>query len=358
MFHWLNHGKFAAISDIAIGYVTKNCSKASTKSWQAGRPSCVTDEKVSELLRLVHVSAHDRNFVTKSDVLQFTEENFGNVLNYGWVNSFLNKPGEALQPRSVLPQENICFHIPSVSFDGYISLIQKSVPKVPTEWNLIFARHDYLTGRSNAEAWRYSGGKIRNAGTLSSWQENRTWIISMHDVGCLWRLLSISHGNKSIGASIFLYWVFDNWYTWTPRFGHQHMSTRSCSFNIWMKIWILVLEGNQQPPQCGGKPAVLFCQECSAYCNARILKLLADNMIIVISYAVTDRISFKFWAICHFADWNKRKHICCRMSFSVPSRSCQTIFSSVRAGNDRLQHQRVIWGSRVVSSSVKVLPGW
>jgi hypothetical protein len=56
-------------------------------------------------------------------------------------------------------------------------------------------------------------------------------------------------------------------------------------FNQYRKeIFIPAVAANREPPGCDNKPAVLFCDNCTSHCSEEILRELARNGILVLTY--------------------------------------------------------------------------
>jgi hypothetical protein len=65
------------------------------------------------------------------------------------------------------------------------------------------------------------------------------------------------------------------------------------------QVLVPTVESNRWLPGCAKKPALLFCDNCAAYCSEEILSKLAQYGIIVITYPLIPRIFSKDWMFCY-----------------------------------------------------------
>jgi hypothetical protein len=285
--------------------VSKVCSKA-RKSQKNHRPLKLDETHEKPVLQFVQDGFTSGKYVAQRGVLSFVNEHFQKTVTYGWLASFMERWEGIVIRTTVVPQEQLRLRIPRECLNDYVSFIKEYVPLVPAE--LIFNLDET---------------------SLSDWEERKTKLV-----------IILSHAssstlhypiNRAIRHHTLLCCVSGSGDAYSPLFITPHPKARRISekgirenidlkleirqvpyvdtdlFNQYIKkIFIQTVAASRELPGCTNKPTILFCDNCASHCashcSEEILRELAQNGILVLTYPRIHHIFFKSLMSCFLVD--------------------------------------------------------
>jgi hypothetical protein len=216
--------------------------------------------------------------------LNLVEERFQQTVTYGWLALFLDRWQDNIIRTVVKPQEQLRFQIPREYLNDYISLIKTSTPLVPVE--LIFNLDE--TGLSDAEERKAKPVIIPSHASQTALHYPIDRTIRHHTLLCCVSASGDAYcpllvAPRPNAARIFEKGVRENIdlkleIRQTPYVDAQ-------IFNAYIKdVFLPTIAANRELPGCANKPALLFCDNCTSHCSEEILRELARNGVLLLTY--------------------------------------------------------------------------
>jgi hypothetical protein len=274
----------ARVFAIEASQVWKVRSKAKKQQKLPHRPPALLPDQEDALVALIETGYERGNFVTQRDVLNFVEDNFGKCLTYGWLRSFLSRNASRICRKTVSPQEQTRLEIPRDFLDRYIALIREWVPLVPAE--LIFNIDE--CGFSDWEERKEKPVLIPAAAqhTTLHYPVNRQ--IRHQTLVCCVTAAGDAYCPLLVSADPHVIDVFDtgirNGIDLKIEISHSPYVNQQLFEKYLDEIVLPAVVSNRELEGCRNKPAILFCDNCSAHCSNDILQKLARHGVLLITY--------------------------------------------------------------------------
>jgi hypothetical protein len=257
----------ARVFEIHEDQVWKIQSKARKKLRTLDRGLALVPEQEDVVVALIETGYHQGNCTTRRDVLNFVESEFGKCLTYRWMHSFLARNEFRVCHAIVSPQEQTRCQVPLAFLDQYMALIKEWLPLAPGE--LIFNIDE--CGCSDGEERKAKPvlirSRVRDATSHDPvdrgicYQTLVCCVTAAGDACCL-RLVSgdrsVTHiFNRGVRAGIGLKIAIAS-----SLYVTQHVFNQDID-----EVLIPAVISNRDLPGCKDKPAILFCDHCSAHCS-------------------------------------------------------------------------------------------
>jgi hypothetical protein len=247
------------------------------------RPAALNEDQTAAVVAFIDNGHRTRNYVTQRDVLSFIETNFQKCLSYQWMASFLKKHVNLIGRSVIRPQENVRLEVLHDHLDQYIRLIKELVPFVPTE--LLF----------NSDESGFSDWEERKPKCLLIPTEARETIlhysasrkIRHQTLACCVTAAVDAYCPLLLSSNPATQTVFQH----QIRDGIDVQMEISPSPYVNAEIFeryvdtvlIPAVEANPQLPGCDKKPAILFCDNCSAHMSNSMPNKLARRGVLVLT---------------------------------------------------------------------------
>jgi hypothetical protein len=110
----------AKIFNIQYHHVSLIRRKAHLKKKHSDRPLTLDSHQEENVVHFIQDSFDSGNYVTQSEVLNYMEQNFGKILTYGWLRTFLDRHRSQVTRTIVHPQEHARLQVPRCRLDSHI----------------------------------------------------------------------------------------------------------------------------------------------------------------------------------------------------------------------------------------------
>jgi hypothetical protein len=265
-------------------HVRKMRSKPEKKPEPPYRPAALNEDQTAAVVAFIENGHRTRNYVTQRGVLSFIQMNFQKYLNYQWMASFLKKLANLICRSVVRPQENVRLKVPHVYLDQHIRLIKEYGPLVPTE--LLFNIDE--SGFSDWEERKPQCALIPTEARETTLHYSASRKIRHQTLVCCVTAAGDAYCPLLVSSDP------------APRavFGHQMREGIDLQIEINPSpyvngeifekyvdtVLIPAVDANRQLPGCDKKPAILFCDNCSAHMSNSMLEKLARHGVLVLTY--------------------------------------------------------------------------
>lgn len=270
--------------NISESQVRKIICKSKKDPKQVGRPFIFNEETENLIVAEIRSKRNTHDFMTLSQILKYVEKNFNKSLTYGWLNTFISRHQNSIKKTVVSAQEDLRLTVPRIYLKEYLDLVEVLIKITLAE--LIY--------------------NIDESG-LSDWEERKPKTVLVPteiDTGDLHYpvnrgirhvtlVATVSGGGDAFFPLIVtsdpeLERIFDlgvrRDIDLSIHVGNSnYISKEVFNDHIINKFIPQVMNDRKF---CGNNnlPAILFLDNCSSHLDDMLLKILADNLILVISY--------------------------------------------------------------------------
>lgn len=272
------------VFNISAGNVRKILCDFRKIKKEAGRPLALSVEQENILLNEIKSKEETGNYMTQSDIFSYIENNFKVSLTKGWLNNFIFRHSNAIQKTVVSPQESMRFQIPRCYLMEYIDLIEKIIGITP-------AKYIYNIDEVGLSDWEERKPKIviipnnlpqkqlhypinRNLSHI-------TLLVMINADGDAEIPLMISKEKnaekifeKGVRKDIDLKLKIQN---------SAYVTTESFKEYI-LEYFVPKFIQEKISDEKENLPAIIFLDNCKAHLDENLLKILAENKILVITY--------------------------------------------------------------------------
>jgi hypothetical protein len=259
-------------------------AKAQRKQKPPHRPLALSNEQESELCQMIRDKALTGSYVTKRELLNYAETNFRATLTYGWIHCFLQRRAGDVRKAIVAPGELPRLQVPRLYLNQYIDIIKNWIPLVPAE--LI-----YNLDESGLSDWEDAKPKpvlvpVDLGDSMIHYPVNRqirhqTLLCCISASGDAYCPLLVS-ARQSV-LQVFEMGVRDG-IDLRIKIAQSPYITKELFLEYLREVVIPSIESNRDLPGCRGKPAIIFCDNCSCHCSEDILRELAHHGVLLITY--------------------------------------------------------------------------
>ena len=270
--------------NISESQVRKIICKSKKDPKQVGRPFIFNEETENLIVAEIRSKRNTHDFMTLSQILKYVEKNFNKSLTYGWLNTFISRHQNSIKKTVVSAQEDLRLTVPRIYLKEYLDLVEVLIKITLAE--LIY--------------------NIDESG-LSDWEERKPKTVLVPteiDTGDLHYpvnrgirhvtlVATVSGGGDAFFPLIVtsdpeLERIFDlgvrRDIDLSIHVGNSnYISKEVFNDHIINKFIPQVMNDRKF---CGNNnlPAIIFLDNCSSHLDDMLLKILADNLILVISY--------------------------------------------------------------------------
>jgi hypothetical protein len=212
------------------------------------------------------------------------EQNFGKILTYGWLRTFLDRHRSQVRRAVVHPQEYVRLQVSSCWLDSYIQFIKNYVPKIPAE--LIFNLDE--TGLSDWEERKEKVVLVPSAHIDSTLHYPVNRSVRHHTLMCCISAAGDGYCPLLIAPNRGAQKIFE---TGIHRDIGIMMEIREPAyataeiFRIYIEtVFFSAIAANRKLPGCRNKRAISFCDNCACQYSEDILIEFAGQGVLVLSY--------------------------------------------------------------------------
>jgi hypothetical protein len=274
----------ADVFGLTASRVRTICIKAKKPEKPPYRPLTLSVDKEGAVCRMILEGARTGNYVTQRQVLRFVETEFHKVMTYGWLDGFLKRHARDVRRVVVEPQELPRRQIPRVYLERYLDLIKIWVPLVPAE--LIFNMDE--TGLSDWEERKPKPVLVPATMEDTTFHypvdrgiRHQTLLCCVSASGDAYCPLLVC--SRAEASSVFEMGVRED-IDLKIKIQPSPYINKELFLEYLRDAFIPTVESNRQLPGCQGKPAILFCDNCSSHCSEDILKELSAHGILLLTY--------------------------------------------------------------------------
>jgi hypothetical protein len=274
----------AEIFELTPSRVRTICAKAKKPERPPYRPCAIAEHQEDAVCEMIREGARTGNYVTQREVLNFVEREFRKTLTYGWFESFLRRRAADVRRVVVDPQELSRRQIPRAFLDRYITLIKTWVPLVPAE--LIFNMDE--TGLSDWEERKPKPVIVPSSmdDSFLHYPVDRAirhqtllcCVSASGDASCPLFVCS-----NAAALSIFQTGIREG-VDARMKIQPSPYVTKEIFLEYVREVFLPTVEQKRLLPGCHGKPAILFCDNCTCHCSADVLQDLSSHGILLITY--------------------------------------------------------------------------
>jgi hypothetical protein len=269
---------------IEASHVRKLRSKAGKTPKPPYRPPALDQDQIAAVVAFIESGHRTHNYVTQRDVLRFIETNHQKCLTYPWMSNFLRVHGDLICQSIIRPRENVRLEVPQEYLDHYIKLMKDYVPLVPTEllfnidesgfsdWEERKPKRILLPTEARTTTLHYPASrKIRH----------QTLVCCVTAAGDAYCPLLISA--QATARDVFRHQIRDRIDLQIEIAPSPYVTSEIFQRYI-ETVLIPAVEANRELPGCANKPAILFCDNCSAHMSDSVLQNLARHGVLVLTY--------------------------------------------------------------------------
>ena len=272
------------IFDISEGQVRKIITKSKKEKKDVGRPFKISPDNEKKLIEEIKSKKSTQDFMTMCQIIKYAEDSFRISLTYGWLNSFIFRHKDDLKKAVISPQENLRLQVPRRFLTEFLDLVDHIIQITPAE--LVY--------------------NIDETG-LSDWEERHTkTVIVPSEIDVENLHYPVDRGNRHITFIVTISGGGDAYFplavTSNPeleqifdlgvrrdvdlflKISNSPYINKETFVNHIMQNFIPQVQNDRR--FCGDNqlPAILFFDNCSCHIDNELLQILAQNMILVISY--------------------------------------------------------------------------
>ena len=262
-----------------------NFSRALNKTPQAnGRPTKLTEEMEEELLLYIQLRAEARKPCTNQDIRNFILEQFSIDIVPSWINNFIKRHNTKLAHSTAFPQEKGRFSLPRQLALKHISNLKKYVDGLPTElvFNLDEVGHQPWADKKFKKVIVPMYMKDNRIEYSIDRSEKRvSMIITISMAGDSLMPLIVTHrktldeevkrSGMRIGEDFML------------EYQESAFVTKEIFSKYISSVFIPYVQKVRENPLYTDKSAALLCDNCSAHFDEKMIKLLSQNNIRLIT---------------------------------------------------------------------------
>jgi hypothetical protein len=259
-------------------------SKADTQPKPPHRPTALNHDEIAAVVAFIRNAYSTKSYVTQRNILNFIETTFHKCLTYQWLASFLKTHGDLVCRSVVKPQEYVRLQIPREYLDAHINLIREWVPMVPTElivnidesgfsdWEERKPKSVVIPTEARAVTLHYPANRqIRH----------QTLVCCVTAAGDAYCPLLLSA--QAVARDVFHHRIREGIDLRIEIAASPYVTSEIFEKYV-DTVLIQAVEANRQRPGCAMKPAILFCDNCSAHMSDSVMRKMALHGILVLTY--------------------------------------------------------------------------
>ena len=279
-----NNKLLAILFNISDGNVRKILCKARKKQNQNGRPFILTDDQENLVVAELQSKRTTMDFMTIPQMIRYVEETFQKCITRGWVYRFLYRHRDALIKTEISPQEELRLKVPRTYLIEFMNLVEKIITIVPAD--LVYNIDE--TGLSDWE-----NRKPKTVIIPKDLENEDLHYPVNRGIRHITLVVTISGGGDAyfpliVTSDSSLEHIFDHGVRrdvdLSIHVGDSSYITKDVFKDHIINKFIPQVENDRI--SCGSESllAVLFFDNCSSHLDDELLRILAANNIIVITY--------------------------------------------------------------------------
>lgn len=279
-----NNKLLATLFNISDGNVRKILCKARKKQNKNGRPFIFTEDQENLIVAELQSKRTTMEFMTIPQVITFVEQTFHKYITRGWVHSFLFRHRDAFIKTEILPQEELRLKVPRSYLIEFMNLVEKIITIVPAD--LVYNIDE--TGLSDWE-----NRKPKTVIVPKELEKHDLHYPVNRGIRHITLVVTISGGGDAyfplvVTSDSSLENIFDHGVRrdidLSIHVGNSSYITKDVFKDHIINKFIPQVENDRMNYDLEPPLAILFFDNCSSHLDDEILRIPAENNIIVITY--------------------------------------------------------------------------
>lgn len=272
------------IYNVSDGNARKIICRANKIQNKVGRPFIFAQEIEILIVQEISSKRNTHEFMTIPEILRYIEETFNKVLSRGWANTFIDRHKEEIEKAIISPQDQSRLEIPRSYLIRYLDIVELLIDVAPAE--LVYNIDE--TGLSDWEERKPKTVVIPKGVPKEQlhYPVNRgnrhvTLLVTISAGGDAYFPMAITSDPNLVG-------IFDlgirKDVDLTLKISNSSYVNKEIFNDHIINYFIPQVIKDRECCGFVTSPAILFFDNCSSHLDENLLKILAKNLIIVISY--------------------------------------------------------------------------
>lgn len=274
----------SVVYNITESNVRKILCRAKKQRKEIGRPFIFDADTENLIITEIRSKKNTHEFMTLSQIIKYVEENFKKALTYGWLNTFLARHQNSVKKTVISPQEDLRLTVPRIYLIEYLDLVECIIEITPAE--LIY----------NIDETGFSDWEERRPKTVivpSEISEDDLHYPINRGIRHVTLVATVSGGGDAyfplaVTSEPELQGIFDlgirQDIDLCLKVGNSNYITKEIFNDHILKKFIPQVQSDREFCEDDSLPAILFIDNCSSHLDDELLRKLAENLILVISY--------------------------------------------------------------------------
>ena len=274
----------ATIYDTSEGNVRKIICRQKKGRKTHGRPLSLVVENENLLVAQILSKRDTSEFMTIPEIIKYVEEAFKLTITRGWVNSFVFRYKDDLKKSVITAQDQLRLQVPRVYLEEYLDLIEVIIEATPAE--LVYNIDE--TGLSDWEEKKPKTVIVpaRIPDDELHYPVNRgirhiTLVVTISAGGDAFFPLVVT-SDPSL-ENVFQLGIRRDIDLSLTVAGSSYIS-KEIFKDLIINKFIPQVQNDRESSGLKDAPAILFYDNCSSHLDDEMLRILAENLIIVITY--------------------------------------------------------------------------